>query len=342
MKNPDSISLPQGFKISIFANVPGARSLAKGPDGSIFVGTRDSSGKVYLVNYQSGADNAKDVKVIAENLSSPNGVAFKDGNLYVGEIEKILIFENVLGDIKKKVAPVTFPSEEHHGYKYLKFSPQGDLIVPVGAPCNICIPDDHHGKIFSVNLKTGSKKMIAQGVRNTVGFDFHPKTLELWFTDNGRDWLGEDIPPDELNRLGIEGAHFGFPHCHGKNLTDPRFKVKKGCSGFTPPAIELGAHVAPLGMAFYTGKSFPKEYQNQIFIAEHGSWNRKNPQGYRIMLVKLEGNQAVSYSTFAEGWLDKDGKRSGRPVDLLVIEDGSIIISDDFAGLLYRISYSNP
>jgi glucose/arabinose dehydrogenase len=336
-----NISLPPGFKISVFAEVPDARSLTKGPDGVLFVGTRESKGSVYLVSYKKGEEKAQNVKEVAKNLNAPNGVAFRDGNLYVGEIEKILLFPQIM---EKTVAPtalaIQLPNETHHGYRYLKFSPNGELIVAIGSPCNVCDKGGDFGKIFAVDIKSGKKRMIAQGIRNSVGFDFHPTTKELWFTDNGRDWLGDDSPPDELNRLEKEGSHFGFPHCHGKNLVDTEFGVPNGCKDFVPPARELGAHVASLGMVFYTGNNFPPEYKNQIFIAEHGSWNRKVPQGYRVTMVKLSGNEAVDYSVFAEGWLSKDFKKLGRPVDLLVLEDGSLIVSDDFAGLLYRITYS--
>jgi len=339
------INLPKGFSITKFADVPGARSLAKGPDGVIFVGTRGDH-RVFAVSYDFKNPKTGKVKVIAKNLTMPNGVAYRDNNLYVGEVSKILVYENIVKNwgqgVTPKVLPVTFPSDKHHGWKYIKFSPSGELVVPVGAPCNICKPGKEYARIFGVNIKTGQKRVLAEGVRNTVGFDFHPQTGDLWFTDNGRDWLGEDLPPDELNHLKKIGTHFGYPHCHGKNILDPEYKIPSGCKNFSPPALELGAHVASLGMHFYTGNNFPKEYKGNIFIAEHGSWNRKVPQGYRITRVRLNGEKTQGFTVFASGWLKKDNTRIGRPVDILEIEDGSLLISDDYAGVLYKISYTQP
>jgi glucose/arabinose dehydrogenase len=342
------IKLPDGFTITKFAITPGARSLAKGPEGVLFVGTRgrNNINTVYAVTYDPKYPTLGEVKIISDQLNVPNGVAYKNNNLYVGEISRILVYENITkhwGEgVTPKVLPVQFPTDGHHGWKYIKFSPSGELVVPVGAPCNVCIPGKDYAKIFGVDIKSGKKRILAEGVRNTVGFDFHPKTGDLWFTDNGRDMMGEDVPPDELNHLKIIGSHFGYPHCHGKKILDPDFKLPNGCEGFSPPKVELAAHVAPLGMAFYTGDSFPKEYQENIFIAEHGSWNRTIPQGYRITRVRLNGDKADDFTVFASGWLNEDQSRWGRPVDVLVIEDGSIIISDDYAGVLYKISYNKP
>ncbi|TDJ04102.1 MAG: sorbosone dehydrogenase family protein, partial [Deltaproteobacteria bacterium] len=301
------IKLPAGFTITKFATTPGARSLAKGPDGVLFVGTRGTN-SVYAVTYDAKNPTIGEVKIISDKLNVPNGVAFKEGSLYVAEVSRILVYEHITKNwgkgVTPKVLPINFPTDRYHGRKYIKFSPKGELIVPVGAPCNVCIPGKDHGRIFAIDIKTGKKRVLAEGVRNSVGFDFHPNTGELWFTDNGRDMLGEDLPPDELNHLKNEGAHFGFPHCHGKKVLDPDFYLPGGCDGTSLPSVELAAHVTPLGMSFYTGKSFPLEYQGNIFIAEHGSWNRTIPQGYRITRVKLSGDKADGFTVFASGWLN--------------------------------------
>jgi glucose/arabinose dehydrogenase len=232
------------------------------------------------------------------------------------------------------------PKETHHGWKFIAFGPDGWLYVPVGAPCNVCEPDpERYAAILRMRPDGSQLQTYARGVRNSVGFDWHPDTHELWFTDNGRDMLGDDVPPDELNRAPRPGLHFGYPYCHGGTVADPEYGKKHACSDFTPPAQALGAHVAALGMRFYTGTQFPPEYRGQIFIAEHGSWNRSEPSGYRVMLVKLDGNRAVSYTPFVSGWLQ--GRQAwGRPSDVLVLPDGSLLISDDYAGAIYRVRYT--
>jgi hypothetical protein len=232
-----------------------------------------------------------------------------------------------------------FPKDRHHGWKFIAFGPDGMLYVPVGAPCNICQPDENRYALITRMKADGSgREIFARGIRNTVGFDWHPATKELWFTDNGRDQLGDDIPPDELNHAPKKGLHFGYPYCHGGDIPDDQFGKKHSCTEFTPPAQKLGPHVATLGMRFYTGSMFPPEYHNQIFIAEHGSWNRSTPIGYRITVVGLNKNRAISYKVFAEGWLQ--GRRAwGRPVDVLVMRDGALLVSDDSAGAIYRIGY---
>ena len=233
----------------------------------------------------------------------------------------------------------SFPSDRQHGWKFIAFGPDERLYIPVGAPCNICEPDaDRYALIKRMKADGSGVEVFARGIRNTVGFDWHPQTKELWFTDNGRDRQGDDVPPDELNHAPKPGLHFGYPYCHGGDIPDPEFGKKRSCSEFTAPAQKLGPHVAALGMRFYTGSMFPSEYKNQIFIAEHGSWNRSTPIGYRVTLVQLQGNRAVSYKTFAEGWLQ--GSRAwGRPVDVVVMPDGALLVSDDEAGAIYRISY---
>ncbi len=343
-----AIKLPEHFKIEIYAQgVPNARSLTLGSQGTLFVGSR-TAGQVYAIVDRNKDMRADKVSVIAKGLRFPNGVAFKNGSLYVAEINRVLRFDNIENRLANPPKPVvvndSFPSDEGHGWKFIRFGPDGHLYVPVGAPCNICEQDLPYASLLRMKSDGTHLEVFARGIRNTVGFDWHPKTRELWFTDNGRDWLGDDLPPDELNRAPQPGSHFGFPYCHGKNIPDPEFGKNKPCSDFTPPALELGPHVAALGMRFYTGNMFPPEYKNQIFIAEHGSWNRSRPIGYRIMLVGLKDNQPISYKVFAEGWLSKDGKEGtlwawGRPVDLEVMPDGSLLVSDDHASVIYRISY---
>jgi glucose/arabinose dehydrogenase len=236
----------------------------------------------------------------------------------------------------------SIPEDEHHGWKYIAFGPDGRLYVPVGAPCNVCErKDPRYASIMRMSPDGTNLEIFARGIRNTVGFDWHPKKGILWFTNNGRDWMGDDLPPDTLHRVPKEDLHFGFPYCHGGDIPDPEFGNKRACSEFAPPAIKLGPHVAALGMKFYQGGMFPRSYRNQIFIAEHGSWNRSTPIGYRITLVRLEGSRAVSYEVFAKGWLQ--GARAwGRPVDILVMPDGSLLVSDDRAGAVYRITYRSP
>ncbi|HEX7674967.1 MAG TPA: PQQ-dependent sugar dehydrogenase [Bdellovibrio sp.] len=327
------LKMPPGFHISVFAEVPNARSIAQSPDGRIFVGTRTGD-KVYMI------ENGK-VSVFAEGLKEPNGVAVKDGKLYVAEIPRILEF-NLPRKITRpqkplRALPQTFPSDEHHGWKFIRFGPDGQLYVPVGANCNICETGTDYGRIYRIDVNGKSKEMVAQGVRNTVGFDWDPQTKDLWFTDNGRDMLGDDMPPDEVNHLTKVGEHFGYPYCHGKNLKDPEFG-KKDCAQFTPPVVELRAHVAALGMRFYTGSMFPPEYRNGIILAEHGSWNRTQPQGYRLTFVKLKDGKPIKVEGFIEGWLQGD-EAWGRPVDVEVLKDGSLLVSDDKAGVIYRVTY---
>jgi glucose/arabinose dehydrogenase len=312
----DKIQLPPGFEISLYAEVPGARSIQ----------TR-------------GGEQNKKPTVIAQGLNTPNGVAFRDGALYVAEISRVLRYDGIesrLNDVPKPVVVNnSFPSDRQHGWKFIAFGPDGLLYVPVGAPCNICEPDpDRYALLKRMKADGSGVEVFARGIRNTVGFDWQPQTKELWFTDNGRDRQGDDVPPDAPK----PGLHFGYPYCHGGDIPDPEFGKKRSCSEFTAPAQKLGPHVAALGMRFYTGSMFPSEYKNQIFIAEHGSWNRSTPIGYRVTLVQLQGNRAVSYKSFAEGWLQ--GSRAwGRPVDVVVMPDGALLISDDEAGAIYLISY---
>jgi glucose/arabinose dehydrogenase len=338
------IKLPPGFHITVYAaDVPNAREMALGPPGIVFVGSR-AEGKIYAVVDKNGDHRADEVHVLASGLNMPSGVAFRDGALYVAAVNRVLRFRDVARDLRHppraEVVSDLYPSDGHHGWKFIAFGPDGRLYIPVGAPCNVCEPPGPlHATITRLDLAGGRPEVVARGVRNSVGFDFHPKTGELWFTDNGRDWLGDDQPPDELNRLSTPGEHFGFPYCHGDSLRDPDFNKGRSCQQFTAPARLLGPHVASLGMRFYTGQMFPEPYRGGIFIAEHGSWNRSTPIGYRVTFVKVDGARAVSYETFAEGWL-KGSVAAGRPADVLVMPDGALLVSDDKAGQIYRIAYS--
>ncbi len=335
------IRLPPGFSIALYAEVPNARSMTLGEKGILYVGTR--TGEVYAVLPEETAGGTHRVVRIAQGLHRPNGVAYREGSLYVAEVSRILRYDGIGSRLSDPPEPAVvndgFPKDEHHGWKFIRFGPDGMLYVPVGAPCNICEKaDSRYASILRMRPDGTGIEIFASGVRNTVGFDWNPATKELWFTDNGRDMLGDDIPPDELNRAPRKGLHFGFPYLHGKGLPDPEFGKRGGDRPFTPPERELPAHVASLGMRFYTGPMFPREYRGQIFIAEHGSWNRSTPTGYRVTLVRLAGGRAAGYETFAEGWL-QGGEAWGRPVDVQAMPDGSLLVSDDKAGLIYRITY---
>ena len=339
------INLPDGFKIHVYAeDVDNARSMVLGDKGTLFVGSR-TAGKVYAVIDEDQDYQADQVIVIADNLNQPNGVAFLNGDLYVAEISKIWKFENIEDHLDSPPAPVLisddFPTDGHHGWKYIAFGPDGKLYVPVGAPCNICLSEDEiYASISRMNPDGSNHEVFAHGVRNTVGFDWHPEDGTLWFTDNGRDWMGDDLPPDELNRAPAAGIHFGYPFCHGSGIADPEFGDQRNCDEFNFPVQDLGPHVAALGMLFYTGNMFPDEYRNSILIAEHGSWNRSTPIGYRLTRVELNGNMATSYETFADGWF-QNGSPWGRPVDVIQMPNGSILVSDDASGTIYNITYSH-
>ncbi len=337
------IRLPKGFSIELYATgVPDARSLALSPSGVLYVGSR-GKGNVYAVVDTDGDHHADRVYVIASGLMMPNGVAYRNGSLYVAEVHRILRFDDIDRHLDDPPKPVVIrddlPRERWHGWKYIRFGPDGWLYVPIGAPCNVCEREDPRFATISRMKPDGSKfEIFARGVRNSVGFDWDPATGDLWFTDNGRDWLGDDLPPDELNHAPRPGLHFGFPYCHGGDIPDPEFGSKRDCKAFVPPAIKLGPHVASLGMEFYRGKMFPAKYRGNIFIAEHGSWNRSVPIGYRVTWVEIKNGRAVAYRVFAEGWLQ--GREPwGRPVDLEMMPDGSLLVSDDFAGVIYRITY---
>jgi len=336
------ISLPEGFSIEVWADdVPNARSLALGESGTVFVSTR-RDGRVYAV-VQSD-DEAPVVTTIAEGLRMPNGIAFKDGALFVAENHRIIRFDNIETNLDSVPDPVvvidTLPAERHHGWRYIDFGPDNKLYIALGAPCNVC-EREGSANISRMNPDGSGLEVFAEGARNSVGFTWHPETGEFWFTDNGRDMLGDDTPPGELNRAPEAGMHFGFPYCHGDDVSDPEFGNQRSCSEFEPPAQKLGPHVAPLGVIFYTGDMFPEEYRNQVLIAEHGSWNRSRKIGYRVSMVRMSNGEPTAYDVFANGWL-VDEEVSGRPVDLLQLEDGSVLLSDDQNELIYRITYSRP
>lgn len=339
----DAIKLPKGFVVEMYTDkVKGARSMTLGEKRTLFVGTREE-GKVYAVTDTNGDGKADEVIIIAEGLNEPNGVAFSNGSLYVAEATRVIRYDGIEGNLRNASKPVIvndrFPKAKQHEWKFIAFGPDHLLYVPVGAPCNVCNPEDpRFASIMRMKPDGSNLEIFAKGVRNTVGFDWRPTSRELWFTDNGADWMGPDRPPDELNRAPKKGMDFGFPFCHGGSIPDPGYGREGICEKYTPPAITLGPHVAALGMRFYTGSVFPKEYRNAIFIAEHGSWNRPEPIGYRVTTVMLEGDKAVRYDVFAEGWLS-GANAWGRPVDVMVMPDGSLLVSDDRQGAIYRISY---
>jgi glucose/arabinose dehydrogenase len=324
----EQIQLPVGFSIEVYAaNVSGARSMTQS-DKYLFVGTRED--KVYRINKQT-----RTVEVIASNLHEPNGVAFRNGSLYVAQIDRVTRYDNADGKITDPVIIYDkFPKDTHHGWKFIRFGPDNRLYVPVGAPCNLCDNGDPYASITRMNPDGTDFEIYARGIRNTVGFDWDAEG-NLWFTDNGRDLMGDDIPPDELNYAPTQGMHFGYPYCHGNNIADSKF-TERNCTEFKQVSQALGPHVAALGMRFYNGTLFPEKYQEGIFIAEHGSWNRRTPIGYRVMFVSIENNKPVSYEVFAQGWL-QGSDAWGRPVDIEIMSDGSILVSDDRAGAIYRV-----
>jgi glucose/arabinose dehydrogenase len=341
----EKLQLPPGFKATLYAKVPSARQMVLSPGGTLFVGNRDGSGGVYAVPDKNKDGFGDEVIEVARNLHSPNGVEFRDGSLYVAEVSRILRYDNIEANLRQPPKPIVvtdkYPTDEHHGWKYIRFGPDGWLYVPVGAPCNVCeSKDPRFSSMTRIKADGSGQEVFAHGIRNTVGFDWDPKTRELWFTDNGRDWMGDDLPPDELNHAPKAGMHFGFPYCHGQGIADPEFGKKRPCSAFTPCELDLGAHTASLGMRFYNGKMFPADYTGDVFVAQHGSWNRSTKSGYRVVRVKMKDGKALQMMPFVSGWLEKNGNVWGRPVDVLVMPDGALLVSDDFAGAIYRISYS--
>ena len=338
--------LPDGFKVEVLvAGVENARSMALGADDMLFIGTR-MAGKVYAV--RNAFSGQPEVFTIATKLPFPNGVAFRQGDLYVAEPKRILKYRNSASRLDAPSEPEIIDDAlpykgKLHSWRYIDFGPDGRLYVSIGAPGNMA-NEPGLALILRMSPDGGSREVFARGVRNSVGFDWHPETGEFWFTDNGRDMLGDDLPPGELNRASEPDMDFGYPYCHAGFIPDPDLGSLGKCEESIAPEQALGPHVAPLGMAFYTGDMFPEEYRHQIFIAEHGSWNRSKSAGktgYRVTLVRLNGNNAVSYEPFMEGFLDAD-RVLGRPVDLLVAPDGALLVSDDQRGVVYRIFYAGP
>lgn len=343
----DRLKLPKGFKIEVYAdNIDGARSMAMGDNGTLFVGTRNEN-TIYAIQDRDNDFKADNIIVLDSTLNVPNGVAYRNGSLYVAEVGRLIRYDNIESQLEVPPIPEViyddYPAEFHHGWKYIAFGPDDKLYVPVGAPCNICdstTSDKRYATITRMDSDGSNREIYAKGVRNSVGFTWHPKTNEFYFTDNGRDMMGDNIPPCELNKVTEVGQHFGYPFCHGGIVKDPEFGNQYPCDDFVAPVMALGAHIAPLGVKFYTGSMFPEKYKNYAFIAEHGSWNRSKKVGYKISLVQIEDGKALSYETFLEGWLDEASQeRFGRPVDLLFLKDGSLLISDDFGDAIYRVSY---
>lgn len=346
----EKLKLPEGFEISLYAeNVDNARQMALGNKGTVFVGSRNP-GKVHAVIDANGDGKAEKVIEIASGLFMPSGLAFKDGDLYVAEVNQVIKFakieEHFSNPPKPEVVVANLPKERHHGWKNISFGPDGWLYVPIGTPCNVCMTkgskdfdDPRFDSILRFNLKTGQQEWVARGVRNSVGFDWHPKTGDFWFSDNGRDWLGDDLPPCEINHVSEHGQHFGYPYFFGSSVADPEFGVGKKASDYRAPALDLQAHVAPLGIHFYKGQQFPTSYKETLFVAEHGSWNRSKKSGYRVMMARVEKDKVENYQPFIEGWLQADDTAWGRPVAFLPMPDGSLLLSDDFANVIYRITY---
>lgn len=341
----EKLTLPNKFKIEYFAkNIEGARSMAYADNGVLYVGSR-RAGKVYALVDYNGDNKSDDMFEVASGLNSPNGVAYLNGDLYVAEISRIIKFKNIdetyKNDPEYEVLKDDYPKDESHGWKYIAFGPDNKLYVPVGAPCNVCENENPiYSTITRLNPDGTDFEIYATGIRNTVGFTWHPITKDLWFTDNGRDWLGNDSPSDELNTAPKKGLNFGFPFCHSGTTLDPEFGQGKNCKDYEAPIQKLGPHVAALGVKFYQPGNFPESDSDKIFIAEHGSWNREDPIGYRITTVDIsEGNEGSNYQTFISGWLEENGESWGRPVDVLFLPDGSMLISDDKSGSIYRVSY---
>jgi glucose/arabinose dehydrogenase len=339
----DSLKLPPGFQIAVWTDqVPNAREMALGSKGTVFVGSRDA-GKVFAVTDSDGDGKADKVRTIASGLQLPVGVAFHNGDLYISAVSKILVLRDIENHLDAPPTPEVITdklhTETHHGWKFIAFGPDNKLYVPVGAPCNICDRDSEgFAQLLRMNPDGSGVETVAHGIRNTVGFDWRPSDKSLWFTDNGRDELGDDVPSDELNHVTKTGEHFGYPYCHQGDTLDPEFGKGKSCKDYTPPVLKLGAHVASLGMRFYEGKQFPASYKGAVIVAEHGSWNRSKKSGYRVMTVRLNGNKVASYEPLVEGFLVNE-QVSGRPADVQPLPDGSLLISDDENGAIYRVTY---
>jgi glucose/arabinose dehydrogenase len=344
----DKLRLPAGFKADIYSSGhPGGRTMVIGPKGTMFMGTR-GPGRVYAI---TNRDGKREVKVLLQGLNQPNGLAIRDGALYVFAIHEVFRYDNIEDKLDNPGEPVNLtkaynlPDTAHHNWKYVAFGPDGKMYVQVGSNCNVCeVNPGTHGQIRRYNADGTGMEIIARGIRNTVGFDWHPQTGELWFTDHGRDWAGNDGPEDELNRVakGNEGAFFGFPYCHANGVPDPDIRIPNPCAGVTLPAALTGPHAAGLGIKFYTGNMFPKDYQNVAFIARRGSWNREQKFGYDVVIARTDGGKAT-LQPFMTGLLDNQKNEFfGRPTYLLQLQDGSLLVSDEQNGAIYRILYSDP
>jgi glucose/arabinose dehydrogenase len=339
----DKLKVPKGFKVEVYASgIPNARSLRLGDKGTVFVSNRTLD-KIYAIVDKGGK---REVKVIAKDLYRPNGIALHDGTLYIAELSQISKIEKVEDNLDNPAKPTVIysdlPKDEPHGWKYLTVGPDNKLYFNVGAPCNICLPPPTHAQIRRINLDGSNPEVVARGIRQIVGMDWHPTLKQLYFTENSRDWLSEELPNDKLNRLTQPGKdNFGYPYCHQGNIPDPEFGWGHSCDEFTKPLALLGPHAAPLGIKFYTGTAFPSEYRGQAFIARHGSWNKTKKIGGDIVVAKLNKDGTVkSIDPFLTGFIENNNY-VGRPVDLLVMKDGSLLISDDYAGAVYRVSYGN-
>ena len=340
------LRVPAGFKIEVWTDgVPEARSLALGDKGTVFVSNRNLS-NVYAITDRGGK---REIKTIFKGMKSPNGIVFNNGTLFIAERHRITRYDGIEDrldnppEAKVVIDNLDPNNQPGHFWKYLAMGPDGKLYFNIGSPQNITMPTYNEASIVRVDPKTGMLEMYAQGVRNSVGMDFHPKTKQLWFTEHGRDWLGTDLPHDELNVVKVKGEHFGFPFCHQGDFQDPIYGQSRSCKEFTPPAAKLGAHIAPLGAKFYTGNMFPKEYKNSLLIAQHGSWNRDPKQGYNVIRVNIDAKGRPTLHPFVEGFLENDKGDPpmwGRPVDVLQMKDGSILFSDDYNGIIYRVSYA--
>jgi glucose/arabinose dehydrogenase len=341
----DKLKAPAGFKVEVWAEgAPGARSMAQGDKGTVFVGTRQLK-DVYAIVDRGGK---REVKTLLKGLDSPNGIAFRRGTLYVAERHRITRYDGIENrldnppEAKVVVDGLDPQNQPGHFWKFLALGPDGKLYYNVGAPGNIVMPAYFQAAISRVDPRTGVIENYAQGVRNSVGFDWHPQTRQLWFTNHGRDWLGDESPNDTLHVATRKGQHFGYPYCHQGDTLDPEFGKNRDCKEFTPPTLKLGPHIAPIGMRFYTGKMFPAEYQNNIFIAMRGSWNRTIKHGYNVTRVSFDADGKPKMEPFLTGFLTDekaDPPMWGRPNDVMVMRDGSLLVSDDQNGVIYRVSY---
>jgi glucose/arabinose dehydrogenase len=343
----NKLKLLPGFKAELWATgLPGARAMAMSEDGrKVWVGTR-ALGRVYEV---SDTGDKRTVRTVVDKLTQPAGVAYKDGALYVFAIDKVLKFDGIAAkpDVKPEDLTERFnlPPEQHHNWKYVAFGPDNKLYVPFGSPCNICEPPKEYAQIRRYNADGSGMEVFATGVRNSVGFDWHPQTGEMWFSDHGRDWMGDDGPSDELNRVAAPGQNFGFPYCHADGVVDPDFKKQDACKDVTMPALLSGAHAATMGVKYYTGKMFPAEYRNSMFVARKGSWNRSKPNGFDVVTVKTsEDGKTTVMTPFITGFNESSDSYAfwGRPAYVQQLPDGALLVSDEQTGAIYRISYQKP